>query len=68
VVAYIVVEAFATVGGARSFLGDRQKTYEVCPVVPPLVVAFQAPRFCLGSVSKPRLGGLPYHLSLSGSY
>ena len=33
VVAYIVVEAFATVGGADSFLGDLQKTYVVCPAI-----------------------------------
>jgi hypothetical protein len=63
VFAYIVVTAFAAVGGAGSFLGDHQKTCVICPVVPPLVAAFQEPRFCLGSVSKPRLGGLPCHLS-----
>jgi hypothetical protein len=35
VFAYIVVKAFATVGGAGSFLGGRQKTYVTCPVIPP---------------------------------
>jgi hypothetical protein len=35
VFAYIVVMAFATVGGAGSFLGDRQKTCVACPAVPP---------------------------------
>jgi hypothetical protein len=35
VFAYIVVKAFATVGGAVSFLGEHQKTCVAYPAVPP---------------------------------
>ena len=35
VIAYIVVKAFATVGGAGSFLGEHQKTCVACPAVLP---------------------------------